>query len=317
MGNIFEFLGLPADHRVGTKVSQNVKHFDDVNDKHKDKDFLYQLKADGNCSFTVVHQGRVGIFSRVGNKFTNCEHLESAAGRNLADDGVYIGEITCKGISLEILSGIISPNRKAPVEQDLIWVADEMGIEMFDYITIDEFIQGESFETFVSRFVTLTILVDTTGWYFSTIPMLNDTESGKGRDDYFDEAVAAGEEGIIIRDPHAGWVAGHKGWRVMKKVRYIDYDLLCIGYKEGKGKHKGIISDLFFKWKDGREVKCSMGKGWDYPRLATMFQSAEGGGYTPVGKVFHVYAMQESSKGVMRNPKFGELRHDKVEADVV
>jgi hypothetical protein len=35
----------------------------------------------------------------------------------------------------------------------------------------------------------------------------------------------------------------------------------------------------------------------------------------PVGKIFKVVALQESSRGVLRLPKVREQRHDKVKAD--
>ena len=37
---------------------------------------------------------------------------------------------------------------------------------------------------------------------------------------------------------------------------------------------------------------------------------------TPIGKIFQVYALQESSHDKLRLPKVGELRFDKIIADI-
>jgi hypothetical protein len=69
-----------------------------------------------------------------------------------------------------------------------------------------------------------------------------------------------------------------------------------------------------------------LGKGWTHQMAEEMFQTikyCEGLGNirnsvtdsNPIGKVFQVYALEESSKGKLRLPKVGEQRHDKPEPD--
>ena len=116
----------------------------------------------------------------------------------------------------------------------------------------------------------------------------------------------------------------------MKKVRGVDYDLLCIGYEEGTGKYKGKVANLIFQWKDGKTIKCMLGKGWTHDMAEDMFKAIQVSqniysdfaarkavaGLSPIGKIFQVYALEESSKGKLRLPKVGEQRHDKGQADV-
>ena len=136
-------------------------------------------------------------------------------------------------------------------------------------------------------------------------------------DEFLQYWIDLGEEGVIVCDLGADWVAGHKGWRKMKKVRGVDYDLICTGAEEGKGKFQGLVANLFFKWKDGKTIKCSLGKGWTHDMVREMWQDYMiGGTGNPIGCIFQVYALEESSKGKLRLPKFGELRHDKVDSDV-
>jgi hypothetical protein len=71
------------------------------------------------------------------------------------------------------------------------------------------------------------------------------------------------------------------------------------------------------KYKDGVEIKADMGKGYtdeDRIKFAKLFKKAKKG-KTPVGQIFEVYALEEGSKGALRLPKVGELRHDKKKAD--
>jgi ATP-dependent DNA ligase len=143
-------------------------------------------------------------------------------------------------------------------------------------------------------------------------------------DSILDFLISGGEEGIVIIDLDANWVAGHKGWRKMKKVRGVDYDLTCIGYEEGTGKYAGKVANLIFNWKDGTTIKCMLGKGWTHDMAEAMFSAIE---YShmpntgihpndPRGSIFQVYALEESSKGKLRLAKVGEKRHDKNKADV-
>jgi ATP-dependent DNA ligase len=336
--NIFEYLGLPADYRKESKVTQLVKHFDEVVDKHKNKNFLVQLKEDGVCAITVVKNGACEIFSRTGKLFTNTVYLRDYINGLDLRDGVYFGEMVNDKVSLEVLSGKVNPNRTQPLKPEEEVVATHLRMRFFDLISIESFIEGASQTKFTRRYANLQDRIETKPAPFnglviskrrynpvSVIPVkeawnVNDINV------FLDEAVAHGEEGIVIIDPNADWEAGHKGWRKMKKVRGVDYDLTCIDYEEGKGKYKGLIANLIFKWKGGKTIKCMLGKGWTHQNAKDMFEAAETSKFydktikgiqysNPVGKIFQVYALEESSKGKLRLPKVGEQRFDKVEAD--
>ena len=110
---------------------------------------------------------------------------------------------------------------------------------------------------------------------------------------------------------------------MMKIVKQVSYDLECIGVEEGEGKYKGKVANLIFRWKDGQTVKAMLGEGWTHQDASDMFEHyisdltfahSYGLKLGPVGKVYKVYALQESSKGKLRLPKVGERRFDK-EAD--
>ena len=332
--NIFDYLGLCPDHRKEKKVTQFVKHYDEVVEKHKGKEFVGQVKKDGVCSLTVILNGHVTIYSRTGKLFTNTQELSLQIAELELPDGVYMGELCCRLVRLEVLSGVVNPNRVNYLKDDVEHIPDNLEMYWFDLIGIQEFKYGKSFLTFKERYDCLVsrtkdINIHSAPRDSYNVYVLDLIELPV--EDSIDRAlkvyVSNGEEGIVIRDPEANWEAGHKGWRVMKKVRGIDYDLLCVDYEEGAGKYKGKIANLIFRWKGGKTIKAMLGKGWTHDMAAEMFISVGSGNVitgawsntgdmNPVGKIFQVYALEESSKGKLRLPKVGEHRHDKSEADI-
>lgn len=316
--NIFEYLGLPTLHRkLSNKVTQLVKHWDEVTAKHKEgKQFGVQVKKDGVCTLTIINDNNVSIWSRTGKRFTNTEELVEKIRRLNMRDGVYMGEMTCGSISLEALSGIVNPNRVNPLKPEQVGVTSLLQMNWFDRVSIDSFKRGKSVGAFHHRFALLQDdffkAVDEYGNVHPDIFLLpyQTVTTEEEINELLSKFVAAGEEGLVIRDLTADWEAGHKGWRVMKKVRGVDYDLLCIGVEEGTGKYAGKAANLLFQWKGGKTIKCMLGKGWTHDDAAYFWVNQ------PIGSVFQVYALEESSKGLLRLPKVGEKRFDKEEPDV-
>lgn len=322
--NIFEFLKLPANHRTEKKVTQLVKHFDEVVEKHKTgKTFLGQIKKDGVCALTVVIDGMHRIFSRTGKEFTNTAPLILRIKELRLPNGVYMGEMWMpKSLaSLEQVSGATNPNRVYPLDDDAKHIPGNLDMAFFDLITLDEFVAGNSKLAYTTRHMGLFNVmqhrnisnaagIEVLGYHLLETP--------DQMEHYLQEAIDKGEEGIVIRDPRANWEAGHKGYRVMKKVRGVDYDLKCIGWEEGEGKYEGKVANLLFSWKGGKTIKAMLGKGWTHEMAEQMYYDIIVGNsrLSPIGKIFQVYALEESSKGKLRLVKVGEQRHDKTESDL-
>lgn len=320
--NIFEFLKLPANHRTDKKVTQLVKHFDEVVEKHKTgKTFLGQIKKDGVCALTVVIDGMHRIFSRTGKEFTNTMMLKQRIGELGLPNGVYMGEMWMpKSLaSLEQVSGATNPNRVNPLGDDIKHIPGNLDMAFFDLITLDQFIDGKSKLTYTTRHRDLfNVMYHRNISSAAGIEVLGFQllETPDQMEHFLQEAISKGEEGIVIRDPKADWSAGHKGYRVMKKVRGVDYDLKCIGWEEGAGKYKNKVANLLFNWKGGKTITAMLGKGWSHDMAEQMFWDITDHHISPVGKIFQVYALEESSKGKLRLVKVGEQRHDKVESDI-
>lgn len=303
MQNVFEFLGLPAEHRKSEKTVQKVKNIEEVTEKNKKWPMLAQAKKDGVYGM-VVHDGlSPAMFGRTGKMLSSCEHLLDQYEKLPA--GVYIGEIVLPDYSLEVLSGIVNPNRKKPLDDDLYidW-QNNGGIYFHDHLTLEEFLNGESSRPYTTRFRSLCdhglpVLA------FSVVASPDSAEY------YAVQLIEQGEEGAVFKQD-VGWEAGHKGWRMMKRVRHIEYDLLCVGAEEGTGKYKGKVVNLIFRWRNGGTIKAMLGKGWTHEDARRMWTNYHD---TPEGLTYRVYGLQDSSKGKIRLPKVGEARIDKETPD--
>jgi len=317
--NIFEFLGLDSEHRKANKVTQLVKHIDEVPDSKKGIGYyLAQTKYDGLfCHVVVKDVDDIAFFTRTGKQFSCTDYLlESFLGADyFLEPGVYMAELCCDNCSLEELSGIFNPNRIKKLNFEQHEHCLNSYLVFHDYVTLAAFIDGSSFVNAKDRYDKVA---------FNCKPFeAHDIAYCKiihpsSIEDFANDAIAYGEEGAVFKSYHCGWEAGHKGFRSMKIVRGVSYDLLCVGAEEGTGKYKGKIANLLFKWKGGETIIAMLGKGWTHSDAEDMYITCNSYDEddSPIGKIFEVYALQESSKGKLRLPKVGERRFDKTEADV-
>lgn len=302
--NVFDFLGA-ASPRKPEKTVQKVKNIEEVPDSKKKWPMYAQVKKDGVYTLMAVQGIQCEFFGRTGKALSNMEHL----GLPSLPDGVYVGEVCFPGYSLEVLSGIVNPNRTKPVDEELFldWL-NHAEVHWHDFLSIEEFLAGESRELYSNRHRYLHSL----GLRTLPLHIVGDADSAE----QFAEAyIEGGEEGVVFKQD-TGWEAGHKGWRMMKRVRRIEYDLLCIDVEEGMGKYAGKAANLLFQWKGGKTLKAMLGKNYSHEDAKEMWECyLNGGDKCPVLSIFTVYGLQDSSKGKIRLPKVGELRHDKETPD--
>lgn len=317
MPNVFEFLGLSTDHRKPNKVVMTVKNYEEVPASKKEFPMMVQLKKDGVYCLVVVHDGKRAMFNRTGKQMQNTGVIQVSN----CSDGVYIAELCNDSCSLEVLSGIVNPNRTKALSEEQLDLTNSMYVAYFDYVPIDAFICGEYEAGYAERHRILTSCKGELECDEVILPytLANNEEVLKGTAQLL---CSQGEEGIVAKQQDCGWVAGHKGYRQMKIVKNaengfgIDVDLLCIGFEEGQGKYEGKIANLLFKYKNGATVTAMLGKGWTHAMAERLFIDIHTGEFTPVGKVYRVVGLQGSSKNeLIRLPKVREYRHDKIEGD--
>lgn len=339
MKNIFEFLGLPSDHRPVKKIYQLVKHFDDVNPKaeqgifHKKVSFpmFGQVKRDGVFCAIVVMDGAVGIFNRTGKHMTSCGDLHSSIVQQDLVDGVYMGELqSLHKCSLEELSGVVTPERVNPLKYtveedgtiiDQPTIAKRIYVDFFDFLSLNEFVAGVTEVKYRERHMRLKLRTEYTNLHVLPYVIIKSEEELR---DFAQQMIDLGEEGAVFKQD-VGYKCGAKDWHQMKVVRGIHVDLECIGWEEGTGKYLGRVANLLFRYKNGKTVTAMLGKGWTHEDAREMrihiggyphFCNGSKGAVNPIGRIFHVYGLQPSSKnGIIRLPKVAEQRHDKAQAD--
>lgn len=312
--------GVFPSKRPEEKTVMKLKHWQEVNKDgklHKQVTFplVGQVKKDGVYALVLVDRSGVHIFNRTGREMVNVETIIEDFQQALVPQGIYIGELCCDWCSLEVLSGIVNPNRTAALSPEQVTFARSLHLHLHDTLLIDEFVNGKSSATYFQRHTFLRSNLMQCPLLKATVLktyMLNSVNEVEG---FAQELIAKGEEGAVFK-PNTVWEAGHKGWRMMKWVREVNYDLQCVGIEEGTGKYTGKVANLLFRWAEGKIIKAMLGKGYTHDDAERLFVAAHGDfDDTPVGKVYRVRGLSDSSKGVIRLPKVMEERHDKTTGD--
>ncbi|AGY47988.1 ATP-dependent DNA ligase [Acinetobacter phage Petty] len=313
------------EHLSATKSPvQLVKHFDEVIDKHKIYPMIVQLKHDGVYALQVVQGGQSAVYSRTGNLLFSDAVACVIGDWTKLPDGVYIGELICPVMSLEELSGIVSPNRKKALNAEEISNLMCYGcIRYHDYLTFDELLAGSSDKSYKHRYRQLYAHLASANLN-ELIVESSTVNSYEEIEQIAERYIAAGLEGVVVKQPDASWLAGHKGYRAMKIVRGVSLDLRCVGVLYGKGKRADQIAALEFEYK-GNKFKADLGKGWTDERRAELTKNYEltfdphkvhEAEFNPIGKIWEVKALDISSTGkALRLPKVVRVRWDKDEPD--
>ena len=324
MSNVWEFLGLPANHRAENKVVQLVKHYADV--AHKVTfPCLGQIKKDGVFAMIVIDntnwQEKTGIFGRTGKQLTSCEQLLPTFKKStpgcLNMRCAIIAELCCDLCSLEELSGIVNPNRKKPLSSEQERYAAAMYFAVHDMVYLSELIEGRSERPYglrISDLVRHLGVLDYKGHRILNVQLDNEEQAAE----FAERCIAAKEEGMVGKDPNAGWIAGRKNEVAWKLVKGVDYHLEVLGVEEGKGKRAGMVANLLVRWRPYGDPKADWvllpvdlaghkdeqrREWWNDPSIIG-------------GKIVHVHALCIGSKGALRLPKAKEVRIDKTEADL-
>lgn len=126
---------------------------------------------------------------------------------------------------------------------------------------------------------------------------------------HFTDILAKGGEGTILKNPKGMWKDGTSKDQVKYKLE-CEIDLLCTGWIEGEGKHKGKVGALQCQSSDGK-LKVNVGSG---------FTDKEREQEPPVNKIITVKAndivdKRDSDVYSLFLPIYVETRLDKSEAD--
>jgi hypothetical protein len=228
-----------------------------------------QIKMDGRYCNAIIRNGEVELESRQGEAtiVNGATFLEE-----LADfpDCVLNGELTMDGVSRYESNGIIASiisilskkELRGPAETlkhiakfqqkhgDFSIALESIRFTVWDTITIDEYFDQKSTTPYHERIVNYsTALYDLKPTMISSVVMY-DVESFEEAMHRFQEALADGQEGTILKATNGGWKDGKPNWQIKMKLE-MDVDLRITGFNYGTGKNINVISSVNAESSDG------------------------------------------------------------------
>jgi DNA ligase-1 len=224
---------------------------------------IIEVKLDGVRVLTIVYpDGRVDQFSRNGKELVNFPHVKEQIAKiahSFVEPMVLDGEIM-SGTFQDLMKQI---HRKSSAK------ANDAVLNLFDALPLSQFESGKSITTQEQRSEWLK------GWFTAhetQLPNVTvvaqelvdlDTASGQAR--YLEinkQAIAGGYEGIMLKDPEAGYECKRSvAWLKLKP--FIEVSLEITNVEEGTGKNVGRLGALVCSGNDeGRDVRVNVGSGF-------------------------------------------------------
>jgi DNA ligase-1 len=266
-------------------------------------------KLDGVRVITIVYpDGRVNMFTRNGKELTNFPHIVKqmqSMARHMEHAWVFDGEVMSSSFQ-DLMKQV---HRKSNVQ------SSDAVLYLFDNLSLEEFRAGFSP---VPQQVRSQVL---TTWYAEFEQMLPnvrilqsevvdlDTAEGQARFQAINaQAIANGREGIMLKDPAAGYECKRStAWLKLKP--FIEVSLTVVDVEEGTGKNQGRLGALICEGvDDGKSIRVNVGSGFSDADRDQIWQART----TVVGQVAEVRAdavtQNQDGSYSMRFPRFERWR---------
>lgn len=224
---------------------------------------IIEVKLDGVRVITIVHpSGRVDQYSRNGKELVNFPHVKEQIAKiahTFTEPMVLDGEIM-SGSFQDLMKQI---HRKSSA------TANDAVLNLFDILTLAEFNAGGSKVAQTLRSHALKTWFESNEAALPNVTVVAqelvdlDTDAGKKRyKDINALAIDGGYEGIMLKDPAAGYVLKRTvAW--MKLKPFIEVTLTAVAVEEGTGKNVGRMGAVLFEGTDdGKFIRVSVGGGW-------------------------------------------------------
>lgn len=221
---------------------------------------LIDVKLDGARMLVIMdkQENKVSMYSREGIEQFNFPNIKQKLTNllpSLPQSLVLDGEILS-----DTFQNLMSQFQKKNAN------TDDMKLGLFDVIPMGDFFNGQSDirqedrHTVLAEMQTTGVLrehCDDTVYVIPKMMVDLDTEEGrKEMKEFFEQAVEAGFEGIMIKDPDAGYKGG-KGSKWLKWKPKISVTLRVVDVIEGKAgsKYEGMVGKLVLEGVDEVEGK--------------------------------------------------------------
>jgi len=272
-----------------------------------------QLKMDGmrfnaivkhtDVSTTVEFRSRNGKeLQLLGN--LEQEFIELAGTVDHVFDGELLVEDNGQIADRQTGNGILNKANKGTISQA---EADKVCAVVWDMIPLSDFQRGFSNVIYASRFQLLSSM-----GLPAKVRLVESTEvnSLEEAQVIFEDYLAKGQEGIILKDPQGFW----ENKRAKHQIKFkgeLECDLKIVGIEEGSGKYAGMLGAILLESADG-VLKVRAGSGFNDDQRQTL-------GEEIIGKIaaikYNMRSVDKQGKQSLFLPIVLEIREDKTEAD--
>lgn len=294
---------------------------------------ISQIKMDGRYCNAIIRNGEVEMESRQGEPtiLTGAKFLNELTN---FEDCVLNGELTMDGVSRYESNGIIASlidicsksNSRTDKENSkkltnfedkhgsFFGALDRIRYTVWDRLTIDEYFDKSSKLKYAERLAYLERLIENANP--SSVKMIESTivHNYAQAMTHFQEVLAAGEEGTILKAWDGEWKDGKPTWQCKMKLE-MDVDLRITGFNYGgKGtKNEFLISSFNAESSDGLVKTKPQGLKEDMMKYVTENQDKL------LGSILQCKScgLSSDSNGnySMLHPAFVMLRDDKDTCD--
>jgi hypothetical protein len=271
---------------------------------------MTQCKMDGMRFNAIVREGKCEFRSRNGKEIQLLGNLEQEF-INLANgiDCVFDGEL------LVVRDGVILPRQEGngilnKANKGTISVNDAAMVNatIWDICPYVYFTDGHCPTPYSTRFTTLQNMSLPSKIHLVEHNIVYDIEAAQT---IFQKYLAAGQEGIILKDMNGPWEDKRSKGQLKFKAE-LDCDLRIVAVEEGTGKYTGMLGALVCTSSDGI-VKVNVGSGFnDEQRKSLMSRDLLG---KIVAVKYNARIKNRQGDESLFLPIFVEIREDKDVAD--
>lgn len=223
---------------------------------------LIEVKLDGVRVLTIVYpNGQVNQYSRNGKELVNFGHVKEQfekVATGLTEPWVFDGEIMSSSFQ-DLMKQV---HRKSDVQ------ANDSVLNLFDCIPLAMFKTGKWNFKQTDRSAHLSKFVETHREVLANVNVVGqelvDLDTAAGQKRYKEinaQAIAGGYEGIMLKDPNAGYECKRSvAWLKLKP--FIEVTLGVTEVEEGTGKNEGRLGALVCSGvDDGKDIRVNVGSG--------------------------------------------------------
>ena len=274
---------------------------------------IAQTKMDGMRFNAIVENGQVTYRSRAGKELDLFGALDADV-MNLTAETEYVldGELLMAKsdgtpMDRKTGNGLLTKFQKGTGTAEL---AKQVRVVVWDIIPLFAFRKGRcSGVGYRDRYIMLH--QNQVGRIqIAPITIVNSMEEAQT---LYQQKLAEGEEGLVLKDPKGPWEDKRVKHQVKMKAE-LEADLMVTGFLPGSGKYEGKIGSLLVETADG-QVKTAVGTGLSDEERSMAFTEFE----NKIVAIKYNAVITDKKTGLksLFLPVFVEIREDKTEADII